>query len=398
MLEILFVHGTGVRRVPYDAALDLIRRQSEKCLGGTNVRGCLWGEPEGAKLRLGGASIPTYDDQPSAVITDSAADEIERVTWRMLREDPLFELRLLENVPAPKLELGPFGTNPGEASWQLVRNLAAPLQFLEMLRERGLEKYWINAQAQFVGQRELESILIKASRDSREVSRALARGLVANLVNVAVADGHLGVSRDTLDRLVDTLIPRLGDLALAPFDWITKPLAGLAKRYGTYRARRERRALSDAAYPVAGDIVLYQKDGSGIRQFIKDRITDAPGELIVFAHSLGGIAVVDLLVLEDHSAKVKGLVTIGSQSPFLYEIGALRSLEFGQKLPDHFPKRWLNIYDPNDFLSYACEDVFGRSAVTDLMVKSKMPFPDSHGAYWDQEAVWRGIEGFFPWR
>ena len=398
MSEILFVHGTGVRRISYDAALSVVRAQSERHLNGAKVRPCLWGEPEGAKLRLGGASIPTYDDHPPAALTDSAADEIERVTWRMLREDPLFEVRLLENLPTAQAELGPFENNPGEVSWRLVRDLAAPPQFLELLSERGLEKYWIDAHAQFVEHRELESILIKANRDSREVSRALARGVVANLINVAAANGHPAVSRDTVDRLVDLLIQRLGERALAPFDWITKPLAGLARRCGTYKARRERRALSDAAYPVAGDIVLYQKDGSGIRQFIKDRIADAPGELIVFAHSLGGIAMVDLLVMEDHSAKVKGLLTVGSQSSLLYELGALKSLEFGQRLPDHFPKKWLNIYDPNDFLSYACAGVFGTSTVADLMVKSKMPFPDSHGAYWDQDAVWQAIKGYFPWR
>jgi hypothetical protein len=44
-------------------------------------------------------------------------------------------------------------------------------------------------------------------------------------------------------------------------------------------------------------------------------------------------------------------VTLGSQSPFLYEIGALWSLPYGKGLPESFP-RWLSVYDLADLLSY----------------------------------------------
>ena len=108
MPEILFVHGTGVRRVAYDKAIQLVRRQAQKFLHGAEVRSCLWGEPEGASLRLHGASIPSYDDQPPTALSAAAAEQIELVTWRMLGEDPLFELRLLAGVPAmPMLHDGP---------------------------------------------------------------------------------------------------------------------------------------------------------------------------------------------------------------------------------------------------------------------------------------------------
>jgi len=403
MPDILLIHGTGVRRVAYDKSLNIVRSQANKYLKGVKVHACLWGEAEGAKLRLAGGSVPTYDD-PQASMSKQEAEEIEVVTWRMLREDPLFELRLLQNMPPntkQEEEQSPVIETAGERSSQLVSDLNTPPEFNEILRNRELEDYWSEARQRFSDLGELESILIKANRDPREVSRALARGLVASLLDVAIANGHLGISSETRDRLVDLLIPKLGQLPLAPFDWISHILLGMVKKIGTYRARRERKALTDAAYPAAGDILLYQKDGTGIRQFIKQQMANVPGDVILFAHSLGGIAAVDLLAMEDWSAKVKGLVTIGSQAPFLYEIGALRSLRCDQykrdKLPAHFPKRWLNFWDPNDFLSYSGQVVFGEAAVTDTMVKSKLPFPDSHSAYWDQEAVWRKIEGFFPW-
>jgi hypothetical protein len=272
---------------------------------------------------------------------------------------------------------------------------------MDKLKARELQSYWNDAKSNFVRLPELETILKAANRDPKEVSRALARGLVASLVNEASVDGHVEISGATRDYLIELLIPLLGKRALAPFDWITNVMAGAVKRIGTYKARRERRALTDASYAAAGDILLYQKDGAEIRGFIRKQIVDAQGELIVFAHSLGGIAVVDLLAMEDLSTKVKGLVTIGSQAPFLYEIGALRSLRCDKhardQLPGHFPKAWINFWDPNDFLSYAGESVFGPQCVKDVMVRSKLPFPDSHSAYWDQVAVWEQIRDFFPW-
>ena len=154
--------------------------------------------------------------------------------------------------------------------------------------------------------------------------------------------------------------------------------AGVAKTVGTYKVRRERRAISDASFAAAGDVVLYQKDGSGIRRLLQKEILATPGDVVVFAHSLGGIAAVDLLAMEDLSAKVKGLVTIGTQAGFLYEIGALRSLrcdeEHQDALPAHFPK-WLNFWDPNDFLSYSAEAVFGKAAVSDVMVREQAAVP-----------------------
>jgi hypothetical protein len=103
---------------------------------------------------------------------------------------------------------------------------------------------------------------------------------------------------------------------------------------------------------------------------------------------LGGIACVDLLVKECLE-NVALLVTVGSQAPFLYEINALHSLEFGEPLPEHFPV-WLNIYDLRDFLSYVGANVFPNK-VQDVLVDSKQPFPRSHSAYWENPATWKAI-------
>jgi len=401
MLEVLFVHGTGVRLRSYDPTLSIVRKQAAKYLNGAKVHQCLWGDPLGARLNFEGASIPTYDDMPGHVQSKSEAEFVEQAAWRMLSEDPLFELRILQSVPAPRRELGPGEKSLGRISFSLFEQLHPCDEIVGLLREKGLDNYWKTSHAELANNPEFPQILASVNRDPRELSRALARALVATLIDIAVEDGHSPISGTTRADLVDLLIPHLGGQALAPFDWITRPLIGIAKSIGasfaTYKARRSRRALTDAAFPCAGDIVLYQAHGEAIRRFIGDRIRERTNDLIVIAHSLGGIATVDLLIQENLSDRVKGIVTVGSQAPFLYEIDALVSLRSHAALPTHFPKRWLNIWDPNDFLSYIGEGVFGRDSVKDFMVHSRLSFPESHGAYWDQREVWTEIGGFFSW-
>ena len=158
--------------------------------------------------------------------------------------------------------------------------------------------------------------------------------------------------------------------------------------------RRERGELSEAASPAAGDILLYQVRGQVIRDYIQSIVEKTSGKVILLAHSLGGIAAVDLLVARALPS-VTHLITAGSQPALLCEIGALQSIDLTAppKLPDHFP-RWLNLYDPNDFLSYVAAPVFRSPQVTDVKIESRQPFPQSHGAYWTNAATWQAIDCF----
>lgn len=199
---------------------------------------------------------------------------------------------------------------------------------------------------------------------------------------------------------IDTVVTSRGLLR----DHLIKPLVGLAAYAGASIAsdhiRRRRGAIHDSVTATAGDILLYQARGAGIRHFIQDRITSSPGPVVLLAHSLGGIACVDLLILEN-IRKVELLITVGSQAPFFYEINALQSLEYRdlppeQRLPDHFPRRWLNFYDLRDFLSYVGQPLFGNDLVTDVCVDNRLPFPDSHGGYFTNDDVWRTVLSSLP--
>jgi hypothetical protein len=194
---------------------------------------------------------------------------------------------------------------------------------------------------------------------------------------------------------------------MAAVGWAVNKLYALAKELGsatlhasygavvravTPLARWNRGKLTDAAVPGAGDILLYQAKGQPIRDFIRRRVECVKPPVVLLAHSLGGIACVDLLVREELPS-VATLVTVGSQASFLYELNALESLAFGEPLPSTFVRRWVNIYDARDFLSFRAAKVFpvsgeGGPEVVDYWVDNKLPFPNAHSGYWDNANTW----------
>jgi pimeloyl-ACP methyl ester carboxylesterase len=168
-------------------------------------------------------------------------------------------------------------------------------------------------------------------------------------------------------------------------------LAGFAKRVGTAAMRKRRNSFNAVVAGPIGDILLYQSHGAAIRKFIRQKVETAEPPVTLVAHSLGGIACVDLLALAE-APTVEGLVTIGSQVSFFYEIDALTSVRQPLGLPQGYP-RWLNIYDRNDFLSFIAARLFaGR--VEDFECESGTSFPESHSAYMGNPQVWARIAAF----
>jgi hypothetical protein len=226
----------------------------------------------------------------------------------------------------------------------------------------------------------------RSAHELPEAGQALARAVVARLHQELVAKGLPGPSRAMRDKMVGRLV----------LDWNVQVLAGgtflwnMLKRVATPLLERHRASLSHAIAPAIGDILLYQARGGEIRDFIREKIAAAPGPVTLVAHSLGGIACVDLLALPE-APQVHRLVTFGSQAPLLYEIGALASLKPHEPLPAGFP-RWLNVYDRNDMLSYVSSRLF--DSARDYEVESGQAFPDSHGAYHANSAMWSEIQTF----
>lgn len=164
----------------------------------------------------------------------------------------------------------------------------------------------------------------------------------------------------------------------------------------TDAAVRRRVPLTDAASDFSRRIIFYLQRGAAARSVITNALRLVPQDapVILFGHSLGGVAAVDLLTAPDWAAagiRVDLLVTAGSQSPWLYLLDGLAHLSPGR--PGTVPVPWLNFWDERDLLAFCAEEVFaGRgAAVRDVELASGEPFPASHGAYFSDPALYRAI-------
>lgn len=96
------------------------------------------------------------------------------------------------------------------------------------------------------------------------------------------------------------------------------------------------------------DIELYFTDESR-RQAAIDRVVDevneAGGDVILLGHSLGSVVVYDALS-EHPDLPVPGLITLGSPLGLPTIRRRLRTLRFPQGVA-----RWVNVYDPRDFVT-----------------------------------------------
>ncbi len=381
---VLFVHGTGVRKAAYEASAARVAEGLKRCAPQVRLEPCLWGDTLGARLTQGGRSIPEFIGETPKTVTD----EQQLALWSLLGVDPMFELRELAAAPAGGLE-PPSEKQRKQAFVARLRGLGADAALHAQIADVALPARWQQVVDAVADDDALKIALAAAAKVDTPLRVATAHALVA-LLQRQLGDEQLpSLGSVRRDALVSACVDALGGRELGVKDWITTRLVGFGKRWATAKARREREALYSAAYPAAGDILLYQARGQAIRDFIARRVAACGDGVAILAHSLGGIACVDLLV-ERALPNVELLVTAGSQAPFLYEIGALSQLPAGQPLPAHFPKRWLNAYDLNDLLSYSAGRIFAGVA-QDLRVDSGEPFPDSHSAYWTQAPLWDAL-------
>ena len=394
MTSVVFVHGTGTREPDYTDIFNLIERKLQGLSPQLDAVRCYWGGDLGASLHYEGVSIPLYD---STRATESSLKEedYEIALWEQLYRDPLYELRILANRPVQGGGFVPGRLTPGEELDERVKQLKGTNPALqEKLKEADVAAIFNDVKRTVTSSLPYANA-IKTLVKEADVSMhrmAIARAIVATAIaereqrTVLIMDG---AQRDEIIRLLSR---ELGGDERAPalVNWVTRQVTGLALSIVTSQIRRKRGALSDVTNPIAGDILVYQGHGEKICAFIRQVVEQAEGPVVLLAHSLGGIACADV-VIQEPLLKVKLLITVGSQVPYFYEIDALHSLRYDTPLPRHVPP-WLNIYDLRDFLSYICAGVF-KEGVQDLPVDSKQPFPQSHGAYWNNEAVWKAIKG-----
>jgi len=417
-----FVHGTGVREPRYTQTLSVIQKALVDALGADNVRvePCYWGGAVGSSLNLNGATVPNFDATKAAGVGEV---DFEIALWEMLYKDPFAELDLLAMQTASTNQRSVPGQEPpGEQLRSRLLTLHPDYDPLAKdLKDAGLILYFNSAREDLLRQDAFREIVKHASLPLTNYTATIARSLVARCLEryastaqVDDSDGlsidvtaPLPLSCDLRDRLVGTLTSQLNgpDIEKGPLtDWVRSRARRLIEQFSTDYAMKRRGLISGAVSLPAADVLKYQARPAAFQTFLRDKVEEArvaaeahseTSQIIIIAHSLGGIIAVDAL-LKNPMPTVTHLVTVGSQSGVLCELDALTDLPFngkilpGQRLPATFPK-WLNIYDDRDFGSYLATPAFGSDRVMDLKVDNRQPFPESHSAYWTNSKVWEAI-------
>jgi hypothetical protein len=417
---IIFVHGTGVREPSASETYEKVRENLQALALGLNVKRTNWGGQLGTRLFGGGVSVPNYDTARSllgpvaqSVPDDSPPEEFLPVLWDLLTQDPLYELRLLalKTEASAGAELPPNAITAGEKLLNVAANLsmntvsaghAPAIQRLrETLNQAGIAAVLEPARDAILEQ-QITRDAISQSNEPTDIYPALSRAIAAEaMLRTVLEEPTVEIwmaesLRDEVARKLEAVLRNeVSDRAIIP-NWIKKQLAGLGKSLLTSAIRRKRGLITDKLYGFPADILLYQARGGTIRDSLRKLVDEAPDDVILLGHSLGGIACVDLLV-EQPLPKVKMLITVGSQAPFLYELNCLVSMSYDadaardERLPIHFPTHWLNFYDQRDILSYVGAKLFGNR-IMDIEMQNGQPFPDSHSAYWDNNALYAKIK------
>jgi hypothetical protein len=355
------------------------------------VEPCFWGEQHGARMNAGGKSLPVYDAVKAVGEFNLTEGEENVAIWELLYTDPFCELKAFSLTKEKKsVEINFFEKSLDERLDEEFQNKEFPEKFQGKLAVLGVTEIFWEAYKDIINSSTFKTI-IKENPNSINNDRGIvARAIVALIMKKCdVFNLALPIQYDDIvrDQLVANLTDELGGTAKGLLGSVLKPFAGLAQTVTTTYGVRKRKIISDKVYKIPGDILVYMAHGKQIRQFIQRCIDEATPPVVLLAHSLGGIASFDLLILE-HIPQVKLLITIGSQVPFLYEIDTLQSLRYGKMLPLDFPE-WLNLYNQRDFLSYVGSSLFDNR-VKDIEIRNRQPFPQSHDAlsYLSNQAAW----------
>lgn len=410
--KLIFIHGTTVRDV--SGSMSRIRqRASILGIAADDVVAIEWGREMGPPARDITAALPPEYTRDAA--GGPEVDETVAV-WSLLLADPDAELRAL----ALQSPAAAGGVLIGEesAATQTADGITSAAIPTEQLRDAGFDD------ADLARAREAlaaDPVLIEAANavadpGSEALAAACARSLVARML---IATTPSGVVTDELPpaaydaRLRDLLVAELAALQLESAvgtrgvgDWLKGRAKDLLTPIATRVAVSRRDDFMGPLAHFLHDVAFYLNNGQRLRDHLTSgiRTHSDKGPPIVLAHSLGGIAAVDLLSdpavkTGDDALEIEQLVTVGSQAPAVYLMDALHVLEAGPDgrptTPPHTP--WLNIYNREDLLSFCAERVFlGHDGIKDVAVDAGVPFPASHSAYFSVDSTFEAIRDFRP--
>ncbi len=406
---LLFIHGTGVRQEGYDQTIALLRKGFDNVLP-VDVDGVCWGPELGVNVDAKAIEqvLPLTFTKASTIGPEDIG--VRAALWGELFRDPLLELRLASMRPpaAGKQNAALPGVQPPDIALtsllsKFAQSVSDPLPGevkAQAVREATL---WL------IGQPLLKSAAAAAGdATDRDLAQGVARSIVAK--TLVGYRGEMGVGPSALyvaderDALVEEILRQAFPQTKGVGSWLWSGMQALAEGAATYYGRDRRTGLMNGVSPGIGDILLYERRGDAILAKIETEILALAGQkkrVVVLAHSLGGIMMVDLLSRRRDGGPlpVTKLITVGSQAPVLFKFDALGAMRLTEALPAGAPFRpWLNIFDRNDFLSFCASRAFPgvTAGIEDFEVKSNVAFPEAHSAYFRQPAFYSKIAESWP--
>ncbi|MFM9499784.1 thioesterase domain-containing protein [Streptomyces galilaeus] len=250
----------------------------------------------------------------------------------------------------------------------------------------------------------VRSIVSRSLREAQRTDRRfdtsalcppIVRALTAGLYKETVQDDPLGlgfrwnqaveVVENSLSR-EDSIAGERGAIKDHIKEWASESLT-----------RAFRNGLRNRIMPsfslFLGDVFAWFHNRSAILERVDDAVSTAgtDGPLVIIGHSLGGVIAFEYCAQADDRA-VELLGTVGSQVGLFGEMGVLngttRTTDGKLSTPRNI-KKWRNIYDPDDALSFLTAPVFER--VRDIDIITGAPFPAAHSEYWNLPGTYRAL-------
>lgn len=414
---VVFIHGTGVRDV--SGAITQIRQGVADVLRWDRPRvlAIEWGRAVGADdLDITPALPPRYSGRGAA---DNPDDADESAIWELLMADPYAELRIMAASEGSGVSAaGAPDPTQAPSSVDIMQRVQGIDVGQDALSQSGIDA---DVLAAALDRLVNDAVLVAAADagfDVSDLAPAIARALVADCLQQYLAPqaAPVGSSRPDVELAeplalydADSRDAAVGAITGSIAPGVTRSVIGdfgkrIFAKIATRVAVDKRSSYMNPFSDFLRDVSRYLTHGEEIRNYLADQIrkVDDGNGLIVLAHSLGGIAAVDLLsdpvVMQgDTRLPVDLLVTVGSQAPYLYLLGSLHTLS--SKSPGEPPpfEPWLNIYNPEDVLSFCAARVWPNcTRIRDEAIDSGVPFPMSHSAYWTQRRLYELIRESLP--
>jgi hypothetical protein len=277
-----------------------------------------------------------------------------------------------------------------------------------------------NARKDFVGVVDAVYAAAMAGAMSEEQSRDLARSFMLASEYAAKNPSPAWLSTAKDSNFIDQLEYEAQVTAEESFgaggildslkEGASRLLNALPDAGSSLAGRLVRKQLNTAITTFAGDAFTYlarrgtKNDPGKIVEIIRDTLQLAveskntdDDKLIVIAHSFGGEIVYDILSHFAPELEVDCLVTVGSQVGLFEEMKLY--VESKSDVPPNPPneklprplklKRWLNIFDLNDVLSFRIEPVFADSS--DFAYDTGYGALSAHGGYFLRPSFYKRL-------